>query len=154
MNKKIIIVVLVLAIGGVVLFVITRPRHVFDFEGRMKLLDQIAKTQKEYPKARILVPDDRTKLPKIIPEELTYNNSKVVSVEQLGSQGISYVLISSDPKDLISKTISRVMETAGWEFISNSNDVIEAKKGVQKAKIFVEAEEDHAVITVAYTYDL
>lgn len=154
MNKKVIIVILVIAVVVGVLFALTRKRYVFDFEGRVKALETVSKIQKKYPNATVLIPDDSTQLPKTVPIELTYAKSKVASFEQLGSQGISFILISSDSRDVISKTMSRAMESAGWELISKSEDTIEAKKGVQKTKIFLEKEEDHTLIVVAYTYNL
>lgn len=152
-NKKIIIIILILVVGGV-FFVLTRPKYIFDFEGRRKALEQVSKTQKEYPNATVLISDEDIKLPKIVPSELIYAGSKLVSFEQLGSQGIGYVLISSDLQTNIVGKMSISLQNAGWEIISESNTIIEAKKGLQKTKIFLENEESQRVITVAYTYDL
>lgn len=154
MNKKIIIIVLAILVGGGALFVLTRQKYQFNFEGRVKLLEQVSQTQKKYPNATVLVPSDSTQLPKIVPAELSYAKSKVVSIEQLASQGISYILISPDSKDVINKAISKAIQSAGWELISKSEDVIEAKKGIQKTKISLEKEGDHTLIIVAYTYNL
>lgn len=154
MGKKIIIIILVISVIVGAFFVLTRKRYQFDFEGRVKLLEEIKQTQKEYPNATVLIPDESTQLPNTVPSELSYLNSKVASVEQLASTGISYVLISSDSKDVINKNMSKAIENAGWELISKAEDVIEAKKGIQKTKISLEKEEEHTVITVAYTYDL
>lgn len=152
-NKKIIIIILAIIVGGV-LFVITRPRYVFDFEGRVKLLEQVSKTQKKYPNATVLISDDNIKLPKTVPPELTYTGAKLASFEQLASKGIGYVLLSTDSQVNIIENMSMLLRNGGWEIIAKSNDSIEAKKGIQKTKIFLENEEDHRVITVAYTYDL
>lgn len=154
MSKKVVIIILAIAVIVGAIFILTRPRYVFDFEGRVKLLEQVSKTQEEYPNATVLIPDESIKLPKTVPIELTYANSKVASFEQLSSQGISYVLISSDAKNEINKVMSKAIVDAGWELMSKSEDSIEAKKGVQKTKISFENEEDQTVIVVAYTYDL
>jgi len=151
---RIIIIILAILVSGGALFVLTRQKYIFDFEGRVKLLEQIAKTQKKYPNATVLIPDESTQLPNTVPSELSYPNSSVVSVEQLASTGISYVLISSDSKDEINKTMSKAIDDAGWDLISQSEDAIEAKKGIQKTKISLEKEEDLTVIIVAYAYDL
>lgn len=154
MSKKILIVFLAIAIIAGVLFVLTRKEYQFDYEGRVKALEETAQTQKDYPDATVLVPDESTKLPKTVPAELTYRNAKLASFEQLSSAGISYVLLSPDAKDEINKTMSSAIANAGWELVSKSEDTIEAKKGLQKAKISLEIEEGQTVITVAYTYDL
>ena len=143
-----------IAVGLGALFVLTRQKYIFDFEGRVRLLEQVSKTQKKYPNATVLIPDDSTQLPKTVPVELTYAKSKVVSIEQLASTGISYILISPDSRDVINKTMSKAIQNSGWELISNSGDAIEAKKGVQKTKISLEEEEDHTLIIVSYTYNL
>ena len=157
MNKaflRIIIIVLAIAIIVGVLFVLSRKKYEFDFEGRVKILEKISQTQREYPNATVLIPDDSKQLPKTLPAELTYKNAKLASLEQLSSQGVSYVLISSDAKGEINNIMSSAIQKAGWELLSKSEDIIEAKKGDQQTKIFLEKEEDHVVITVAYTYDL
>ena len=157
MNKaflRIIIIVLAIAIIVGVLFVLSRKKYEFDFEGRVKILEKISQTQREYPNATVLIPDDSKQLPKTLPAELTYKNAKLASLEQLSSQGVSYVLISSDAKGEINNIMSSAIQKAGWELLSKSEDIIEAKKDNQKTKIFLEKEEDHVVITVAYTYDL
>lgn len=151
---RIIIIILAIAVIVGAIFILTRPRYVFDFEGRVKLLEQVSKTQEEYPNATVLVSDESIKLPKTVPVELNYAKSKLASMEQLSSQGISYVLISLDSQDQIIKAMSSAIDDAGWELISKSEDTLEAKKGVQKTKISFEKEEDHTVIVVAYTYDL
>lgn len=153
-SKKIIIFVFVIAVSFAVLFVLTRPKYIFDFEGRVKLLEQISKTQEEYPNAKVLIADVSPKLPKAVPVELTYPKAKLASLEQLSSQGISYVLISSDPMGEINKTMGSAIEKAGWELIVKTENIIEAKKGLQRTKISLEKEDGQTLIIVAYTYDL
>src|SRR3989344_2567878 len=141
MNKaflRIIIIVLAIAIIVGVLFVLSRKKYEFDFEGRVKILEKISQTQREYPNATVLIPDDSKQLPKTLPAELTYKNAKLASLEQLSSQGVSYVLISSDAKGEINNIMSSAIQKAGWELLSKSEDIIEAKKGDQKTKIFLE----------------
>ena len=45
MSKKIIIVILAMAVMVGALFVLTRKRYQFDFEGRVKLLEQVEKVE-------------------------------------------------------------------------------------------------------------
>ena len=153
-SKKIIVIVLVLAVITGAVFVLKAKKYEFDYEGRLKLLDKTSQVQKKYPNATVLIPDDSTQLPKSVPSELSYPKAKVASMEQLSSRGISFILISPDSKDVINKTMSKVVQNAGWKIISESADSIEVQKGIQKTKIFLEKEQDHTVITVAYTYDL